>query len=386
MFQKDSELHATRHRPDAADVGTCRSDMTQAAVPRDSVFKVLRFPKTRSASLWRRLGQAVAVLSAGLCFHMPAFAACTVASGSAGGIATASLPGTVSVPLNAAVGTVLYDSGTVQTPALKIDCASGGYQTVGYMSARSLVPGYTDTYQTGVAGIGIKVQWGNWQSDSVPWTSSYVIVAGTPATSVAYPAASYGLGPMGRFRVQLVVTGPVGSGTLNLPTTLVQAKYDSLVVGQLNLTNGTASVQAQACKVTTPTIPVPMPTARLKDLPSVGSTTGTKSFSLDLNCNAGVALYVTLSDASTPSNSSKTLSLSSDSTAKGVGYQIAYSGSPAAFGTDSATAGNINQFSVSSGKTVGGPVSVPLTVNYVRTATISPGTANAKATFTMSYQ
>lgn len=385
MSQKDSEIRATRRSLDSEGVRICRADMAQAGVPRDSVFKVLRLAKSRSASLWRCLGQAVVVLLAGLCFHMPAFASCNFTSGSRLGTSTVSLPDSLSVPRSASVGSIIYDSGTVKSVSpVSFSCGTSGSKSLGYASARSLVPGYTDVYQTGVAGIGIKVMWGNWQSDSIPWTSSNVQIAASPRNTTSYPSGT--AGPMGQFRLQLIVTGPVGSGTLNLPGSLVTASYDATTIDQLNLNNGNASVQSATCTVTKAIVPVPMLAAKVKDLPSVGSTTGNQSFSLDLNCNPEVALYVTLSDVSTPSNRSSTLSLSSGSTAKGIAYQIAYSGSPVAFGADSAAAGNINQFSVSSGKTVGGPVSVPFSASYVRTGTVVPGTANAKATFTMSYQ
>jgi type 1 fimbria pilin len=37
-------------------------------------------------------------------------------------------------------------------------------------------------------------------------------------------------------------------------------------------------------------------------------------------------------------------------------------------------------------KTTGGVLTVPLTARYIRTGPIGTGSANAKATFTMSYQ
>jgi type 1 fimbria pilin len=129
-----------------------------------------------------------------------------------------------------------------------------------------------------------------------------------------------------------------------------------------------------------------MPQAHTKDLSAVGATTASTLFQLNLDCDAGIKVAVTLSDATAPSNTSTTLSLTADSTVRGVGYQIVYSGIPVAYGADSSVAGNPGQVVVSPGPTSGGPVSVPFTVQYIRTGAISPGTANAKATFTMSYQ
>jgi type 1 fimbria pilin len=131
---------------------------------------------------------------------------------------------------------------------------------------------------------------------------------------------------------------------------------------------------------------VNMPKAKMKDLGAVGATTGSTPFNLALNCDPGVNVAVTLTDATTPSNRSSTLTLTADSSASGVGYQISYANVPVLFGADSAAVGNANQISVSSSPTAGGVFTVPLTASYIRTGTVVPGSANARATFTMSYQ
>ncbi|SAL44791.1 type-1 fimbrial protein subunit A [Caballeronia arvi] len=95
---------------------------------------------------------------------------------------------------------------------------------------------------------------------------------------------------------------------------------------------------------------------------------------------------LTLTDVTTPANRSTTLTLTPSSTAKGVGYQISFRGVPVAYGADTAAAGNQNQIFVSSVPTITGPLSVPMSVSYVRTGAVVPGSANAKVTFTMSYQ
>ena len=95
---------------------------------------------------------------------------------------------------------------------------------------------------------------------------------------------------------------------------------------------------------------------------------------------------MTLTDATTPSNTTNTLTLASDSVATGVGFQLLYNGNPVSFGPDSAAAGNLNQFSVMASPATGGPVNIPFTARFIRTGTVTPGLATANATFTMSYQ
>lgn len=57
---------------------------------------------------------------------------------------------------------------------------------------------------------------------------------------------------------------------------------------------------------------------------------------------------------------------------------------PISFGPDSANFGTTNQWLV--GNSTGTNISIPLSVRYIRTGPINPGTVKAAATFTMSYQ
>lgn len=60
-------------------------------------------------------------------------------------------------------------------------------------------------------------------------------------------------------------------------------------------------------------------------------------------------------------------------------------GPPVAHGLDSAVAGNTNQWLA--GTAAGGAMTIPLTVQYVRTTGApTPGTVKGLATFTMSYK
>ncbi|WP_414693365.1 fimbrial protein [Paraburkholderia madseniana] len=90
-------------------------------------------------------------------------------------------------------------------------------------------------------------------------------------------------------------------------------------------------------------------------------------------------------DASNVSNTSSTLSLTPDSTAKGVGLQILNGTTPIAYGPDSPVAGKMNQWSA--GMAAGGTMNIRLTALYIRTTVpLTPGTIKGVATFTMAYQ
>ena len=117
----------------------------------------------------------------------------------------------------------------------------------------------------------------------------------------------------------------------------------------------------------------------------VGAVAGSVPFALSLNCTAGATVAITLSDNVDTSNQSDTLKLAAESTATGVGVQILNGSTPVLFGPDSAVAGNVHQWVV--GASPSGPLQIPLSARYIRTAgAFNPGTVIAKATFTMSYQ
>jgi type 1 fimbria pilin len=242
------------------------------------------------------------------------------------------------------------------------------------------VPGMTDTFQTNVPGIGVHfyvtVGWnGNGNGyTSVPSNETL------SASSHNDPANFY-------TRADLVVTGPVGNGTLTYLPSMTLAYSGDCIPGYTKvqaLTTGTL-ITGRTCSITTPSVAVTLPAVTADGLATVGSTKGSASFSLGVNCSQSMNVSVTMTDASNVANSSTTLGLTPDSSATGVGLQIVNGSTPIAYGPDSSTRGNTNQWPV--GTVSSGPTTIPLTVRYVRTAgTLTPGTVKGTATFTMSYQ
>ncbi len=259
-------------------------------------------------------------------------------------------------------------------------------------SPATLVSGYTDVFTTNVSGIGVRYTIANASGTScrslpitVPTGTRDVICH--QLVGATTPGFNYSLSVSAQF----IKTGDSMAGTLTtIPalsvTNLINNQSGSTLWGNVFSGVATGIFARTACTVTTTALQVAMAQARSTDFPALGSTTANTPLGLELVCDAGVKVAVTLSDVTAPSNRSTTLSLTSDSTAQGIGYQVLYAGSPVSYGPDSPVAGNVSQFMVTPGPTSGGPVSVALAVRYVRTGAVSPGTANAKATFTMSYQ
>src|SRR5262249_7349928 len=127
-------------------------------------------------------------------------------------------------------------------------------------------------------------------------------------------------------------------------------------------------------------------------LSAVGKTGGDTRFPIGLSCASGANVYITLSDVTTPTNSSSLLTLAPGSTAQGIKLRILNGSGPIEFGPDSAAAGTTHQWFLGASSSIS---SVPLTVQYYRDdtnpagtaqSTLSAGSVHAQATFTMSYQ
>lgn len=148
----------------------------------------------------------------------------------------------------------------------------------------------------------------------------------------------------------------------------------------------TITVTASGCIVGTKSASVDLGDINIRTLPAVGSTSPSGTFNVSLACEEQVAVNAVITDQTTPANTSSTVTLTSDSTASGVGVQFFYNGTgPLSMGPDSSAAGTHNQFFIQS-TTSAQVLSLPFQAQYIRTGALVPGTANALASITFSYQ
>jgi type 1 fimbria pilin len=277
------------------------------------------------------------------------------------------------VPRNAPVGTVL------QSASQAVGLAANGVTCnvrKDIVVSGTPVPGDASTFQTNVPRIGVRLYVTGY------WNSSW---AQAPEVETLSPTSD---GAKGHYtRADLVVTGPVGSGSLaNLPVMTVTFTGDwiSTVSGTQRRIAGSV-ITGGTCNVVTPAVEMALPKEFVGDLSAAGSTAGAAPLSIGLDCAKGVKVYLTISDASNVANRSTRLGLAPGSSASGVGVQILNGSTPVAYGPDSAVAGTTNQWFA--GSASGGQMQVPLTARYVRTTgPLIPGTVRATATFTVSYQ
>ncbi|TDQ99576.1 type 1 fimbria pilin [Paraburkholderia silvatlantica] len=271
------------------------------------------------------------------------------------------------------------------------------------MASQSAIAGvtYTDSssgqsypvYPTGVPNIGVVVGIADAGVSTLkPFTAAWTQVW----TGSAWGSVGFGT------RARLVATGPLRAGTYTIPAQIVaslkatsDAAGTSLTgsVATLSISGATVTVTAQSCVVTAgKNQVVTLPTVSVGNFHGVGSSpSAANSFNMQLSCPAGIALYATMTDATTPGNTGNYLTLSPATTsATGVGVQIYANGStsPVSFGPDSSYPGNTNQWYVGgSASSPSTAYNIPFTVRYVQTAaTMTAGSVEALATITFSYQ
>jgi type 1 fimbria pilin len=236
-------------------------------------------------------------------------------------------------------------------------------------------------YPTSIPNIGMRI--------TATGNNTLVPFLGTRASASGTWDESFGL------KVELIKTGEITAGG-TLSGSILQYRADSasgalLVDFQIN-TPVSINPQVPTCSVAAPRINVPLGAAAVAQFKAVGTTSSEQPFNISLNCKGGTKgsatkAYVTLTDVTNPANRTEILSLTKASTATGVGIQVTKDGAPLKFGEDSAAAGNANQWFAGTIPQGQDKLDIPLKARYVQTAaTVGPGSANAAATFMMSYQ
>ena len=240
-------------------------------------------------------------------------------------------------------------------------------------------------FETGVQGVGYIIGLKDFNGSAwIPLQSG--MTQSYPADGTNGYASDLGWSA----KVTFIKTGmPLKSGVYQIPAinAAILTAYNNEVKTAKVIINPTSiTVTASGCTVGTKSANVELGNIDIHTLPAVGSTSPSGSFNVSLTCDANVAVHAVMTDQTTPSNTSPVVTLTGDSTASGVGVQFFYNGTgPLMMGPDSSAAGTANQFfiqSTSSAQTL----SLPFQANYIRTGELVPGTANALASITFSYQ
>ncbi|WP_423778191.1 fimbrial protein [Enterobacter oligotrophicus] len=240
-------------------------------------------------------------------------------------------------------------------------------------------------FETGVPGVGYIIGLKDFKGTTyVPLQTG--ITQSYPADGTSGYAANLGWSA----KVTFIKTGTaLKSGVYQTPTinaAILTAYNNEVKTAQVIINPTTITVTASGCTVGTQSANVDLGTIDVRTLPTVGSTSPSGAFNVGLTCDANVAVNAVMTDQTTPSNTSSVVTLTGDSTASGVGVQFFYNGTgPLMMGPDSSAAGTTNQFFIQT-TTAAQTLSLPFQAQYIRTGELIPGTANALASITFSYQ
>lgn len=275
-------------------------------------------------------------------------------------------------------GTVLWSSGLL-TSTFETNVTCSPFGTVLETGAPGATYNATyKTFSTSVPGVGIQIT--DEAGNILPYSNTL--------WSNSSAQFSIGIG----FKLKIIKTGPItAGGAISGNIFQYSAQSGTYPIFYVYLTGPIViNPTIPTCAVTTQAITVPLGNVAQNSFSGVGSTSPAQSFNIGLNCSGGAAnvtasVYTTLTDQNSPGNVSDTLSLTSSSTAKGVGIQVLNGTTVINYGSDSKVIGNQNQWVA--GQTGNGTFNIPLTARYVQNATtVTAGSANGIATFTMAYQ
>ncbi|WP_199099311.1 fimbrial protein [Dyella sp. ASV21] len=304
-------------------------------------------------------------------------ATCTVSPSGA----TLTVPA-VTVTTGTATGTKLGTPGTLSVTFSCTGLPSGQTATlqVGNLAPRDASdppPGGGISFATNVPGIAFVLT-----ASPIQASDNSCLRCG-PGQTPGWEAANVTSGQNSStvtFTGQLMKTGAVTPGTVS-SVQLAQFWWyiygsTSSVgpIGSLTLNSTTVNVQACSVNSGSTNFTVTLPTVSTQALRSAAAVAGRTGFAINLTCQAGANVYITMAASSGAGTATGTLV--STGTAGKVQVQLLdKSFNPVVFNTATAL-----------GAAPTGTLSIPYYAQYYATGAATAGSVNATATFTMSYQ
>lgn len=290
---------------------------------------------------------------------------------------THALPATLTVPRDAPVGTVLYDThGWIGSGQASARCRGWGSLSLDLGYANSMKPtSLRYVYESGVPGIGIKVAWYN-NAKQNPDSMSAGNFMGSPRSSTPIGRDDYV--PAQRWWIQLIKIGPMASGTFRISP--IRNYYHDLLTNELEFPASQLVFQKQGCRLREPNMEVRLAKANLRDFRGPGSTARPYTFQIPLVCDPDLHVSYSL-DAPLKASPSVVKNSDTRATARGVGMQLLREpdGTPVVFGE------KVFHALLPAGQEA--VVNIPLTARYYQHDThVVPGTVEALVQLTLYYE
>lgn len=238
-------------------------------------------------------------------------------------------------------------------------------------------------YETGVPGIGFTIGVKDTKATSyIPLTDQESQTWSGAVGQIGFDAQIHFVKISGRLETGIITTPEITAAVMTGHESVSGVTATSRIV----ISPTTISTTANGCNVDQSLINFPMGEVSENVFKGVGSLSKGISSTITLNCDANIALAMVITDQSDVSNTSKTVGLTPDSDATGIGVQFFVDNEePISLGPDSSLKGTTGQIQLVTTKEQGN-VSIPVTVRYVQTGEITAGSANAIASITFSYQ
>lgn len=281
------------------------------------------------------------------------------------------ISGTISVPQNAPVGTVIYEDKITAEPTVTITC-DGGFDFMNKLvvgNASGINTGGSSIYSTNIIGVGY-----SFALDSFDANPTYNGFNNTYAY-VSYGGARYWT--FSGYVLRLVVTNnKIGAGQLT-PGLYGQRQIDQQRDTYANIYINGGNI-VSVCSVKDDNVSVPMGTVYDSEFTGPGSNSTEVKFKVAVNCPANSNVYVTMGGtADSDMTDGSVLALTpGEGNATGIGAQILYNGTPL----------KLNE-KLFMKKAAGGDESLQFSARYIQTKpSITPGHANATGTLTITYE
>lgn len=232
----------------------------------------------------------------------------------------------------------------------------------------------SDIYTTGIQGVGIEGCSSSVEISSFAECEPTRIFKNPANISTAMSTGIYTTGYGYYF---LVKTGPISGGFVGIRA-LGEIKFVNEVIGRDQLDY--ISITAAGCSVSTPTVNVNLGDFQSTDFSGVGYRTNPVAVPISLQCNPGTNISAVITaDSDSDTTESGVIKLSATSgSASGIGIQLLNS-------VGGAVPLN-KKITLRSPDSTGG-LDFNWTANYIQTKPqVTPGTGNASATITLTYQ
>lgn len=333
---------------------------------------------------WMKRILLLAGLVSGLCFLSPAAQAANSGCTSSPDIPGKATLSAVAVDATLPVGSVI--PGTERAFSFAGNCAAisgvpqGAVIITCYYGSGTEVAGMPGVYNTGVSGIGIALV--NGAGQRVAGGGAGCDTRNTPLGYISNtPAKTFSI----NMTLELVKTSAtVGSGSLLRAQTIFGIGMYNTGYGLGSNADSSVSYagniiyKSVSCS-TGITVPVRLGRIPASDFRGVGSTSAQTLFTVPVTCDTPVNVSMSMSSPVYASKPAGVIGLTpATGNAGGVGIQMLYNNLPVVFDS---------YFPVGAIASAGATLNVPFTARYYQSAaTVTPGIANATATFTLAYQ